>query len=32
MSLLVMMIVLAFMYAINRADPEEQGEKEVRIW
>jgi len=32
MSLLVMVIVLAFMYAINRADPEEKGQKEVRIW
>jgi spermidine/putrescine transport system permease protein len=32
MSLLVMVIVLTFMYAINRADPEETGQKEVRIW
>ena len=32
MSLLVMVIVLAFMYALNRADHEEKAEKEVRIW
>jgi len=32
MSLLVMVVVLAFMYAINRADREEKGKKEVRIW
>jgi len=32
MSLLVMVIVLAFMYALNRADPEEKGDKEVRVW
>jgi spermidine/putrescine transport system permease protein len=32
MSLLVMVIVLAFMYALNRADHEKMGEKEVRVW
>ncbi len=31
-SLLVMVIVLAFMFALNRADHEAAGEKEVRIW
>lgn len=32
MSLLVMVVVLAFMYALNRADTEEKGKEEVRIW
>ncbi|MDR3051418.1 MAG: ABC transporter permease [Oscillospiraceae bacterium] len=32
MSLLVMVVVLAFMYALNRADTENAGKGEVRIW
>ncbi len=32
MSLLVMVVVLLFMYALNRADPENKDEREVRIW
>lgn len=32
MSLLVMVVVLAFMYALNRADADETGKEEVRIW
>jgi spermidine/putrescine transport system permease protein len=32
MSLLVMAVVLAFMYALNRVDPKTKDEREVRIW